>query len=536
MRQTEYYKQDIPELGDPSDITVVSDAIADGEVNQSGKIEYMSATNSGNEISLKSNSRMANNANYYNGMGFVFKTPIALNKSDNTYTLKVDNLTAQPFKVKTPAVIGDIITVFYDTTNGFVFTNSPIPKSSAINSNSEETLATSKAVKTLNDNKVNKSGDTITGLLQTTAPSNAVKIMSNNNQAQYIEWTKNNVRKVIYGFESANSNDKFSLNGYNNTFLDISGFTSLTARLAYADLGNALRLGYGKNFANISPENNNVKALKFFNESVGANAYFNLESNGTLVLDTTDSNNGRSYDISFKRKGDERGQIGATNGKVFLWNRKSNKSIDLNDDGTVSIPSNNLRTSSKDLVGAINENQKLIINNSGLPYDENLLYLNDVGTKKKDYFYLDRNKKGLFRCLKQTTETINSAEFFEEIDNRLLSDKFNSCKFKTIFQQNWLTIYENAISYVIYIASNVKLEATQILRQDITPPLDLLTNWSVPINTTDRFSGGWGASVAQLVVSNSTASLYNQILDSTQIYTVATTVLVPKRNMFQGVM
>ncbi len=160
MRQTAYYKQDIPELGDPSNITVVSNAIADGEVNQSGKIEYMNATNSGNEISLKSNSRMANNASYYNGMGFIFKTPIALNKSDTTYTLKVDNLTAQPFKVKMQAVVGDVITVFYDTPNGFVFTNSPIPKSSAINSNSEETLATSKAVKTLNDNKTDKGGYT----------------------------------------------------------------------------------------------------------------------------------------------------------------------------------------------------------------------------------------------------------------------------------------------------------------------------------------------------------------------------------------
>lgn len=192
-------------------------------------------------------------------------------------------------------------------------------------------------------------------LFSTTKSELAIQLKSNNNQAQYEEWTKNNVRKIIYGFESASSNDKFVFNGYANTFLEFNGFTSITMRSPYVDLGRELRMGVGQNFVNFSPDGNGTKSLKFFNESVGANAYFNLESLGTMSFDTNNTNNNRTYDISFKRNGNEKGQIGYSSGKLFLWNRTSQKTFEMLDNGDTKLPANNLRTRSKEVIGSINE-------------------------------------------------------------------------------------------------------------------------------------------------------------------------------------
>ena len=59
----------------------------------------------------------------------------------------------------------------------------------------------------------------------------------------------------------------------------------------------------------------------------------------------------------------------------------------------------------------------LIQNNSGLNFDENLLFLNDAGTKYVNKIYFDRNKKGLFKCISQTTSTTNSTSYFVDISN-----------------------------------------------------------------------------------------------------------------------
>lgn len=183
----------------------------------------------------------------------------------------------------------------------------------------------------------------------------AIKLASNNNQAQYEEWTKNNVRKIIFGFESGTNNDKFVFNGYNNTFLEMNGFRSITMRPNYVDLGNALRLGYGQDFANLSPEGDRAKKLRFFNNAIGNNAYFDLEALGTLSLDTNSTNNGRSFDITFKRNGNEKGQIGYVNGKMFIWNKSSNRTMEFKDNGHTVIPALNLTTNTKEIIGAINE-------------------------------------------------------------------------------------------------------------------------------------------------------------------------------------
>ncbi|MGY0393962.1 phage tail-collar fiber domain-containing protein [Fusobacterium sp. SYSU M8A802] len=71
----------------------------------------------------------------------------------------------------------------------------------------------------------------------------------------------------------------------------------------------------------------------------------------------------------------------------------------------------------------VEKNKELIVNNSGLLCDSYLLYLNDIGTKRKGYFYLDRNKTGVFKCLLDTEITVNSSTYFEDISNNSFSSK-----------------------------------------------------------------------------------------------------------------
>lgn len=166
MRYTEYYNQPSPELGETADITVVTNAILAGEKNQSGKIEFLKATYSGNTISLTSESRTSKNKKYYNGMSVVFFAPTNLTQSDVAVQLKVDDLQPQPFKVKTSVLKNEIVIASFDSTNGFVSKNMPIPRSSSLSSSSEDTVATSKAVNDLKkevDTKYDNSGGTISG-------------------------------------------------------------------------------------------------------------------------------------------------------------------------------------------------------------------------------------------------------------------------------------------------------------------------------------------------------------------------------------
>ena len=173
MRTSEYYGVSVPEFGDRADITVVSQAIIDGEDNQSGKVENLKATSSGSTITLTSETRSDKLVKYYNGLAIQFISPV--NASAGTsYKIKIDNLAEQPFNNKVDIKVGDIVQAVYGST-GFVSANTPIPRSSSVDSTSEVTVATSKAVKQAYDKgkegldkantKVSKSGDTMTGNL-----------------------------------------------------------------------------------------------------------------------------------------------------------------------------------------------------------------------------------------------------------------------------------------------------------------------------------------------------------------------------------
>lgn len=68
----------------------------------------------------------------------------------------------------------------------------------------------------------------------------------------------------------------------------------------------------------------------------------------------------------------------------------------------------------------------LIENNSGLNFDTALLYLNDAGTKYVNKIYFDRNKKGMFKCISQTTATTNSTSYFVDISNEANADQLRN--------------------------------------------------------------------------------------------------------------
>ena len=66
---------------------------------------------------------------------------------------------------------------------------------------------------------------------------------------------------------------------------------------------------------------------------------------------------------------------------------------------------------------------ELIENNSGLEFDENLLYIQDSGTKQANKYYFDKFQKGLFRCKTNTSTTVNSTNYFENESNRNNADR-----------------------------------------------------------------------------------------------------------------
>lgn len=71
---------------------------------------------------------------------------------------------------------------------------------------------------------------------------------------------------------------------------------------------------------------------------------------------------------------------------------------------------------------------KALQGNTGIKFDENLLYLNDVGTKKKGFCYLDKLTDGIFECIQETTTTVNNATYFKNFSNKENSDRLSNLK------------------------------------------------------------------------------------------------------------
>nr|DAV07576.1 MAG TPA: tail-collar fiber protein [Caudoviricetes sp.] len=78
---------------------------------------------------------------------------------------------------------------------------------------------------------------------------------------------------------------------------------------------------------------------------------------------------------------------------------------------------------------SLNSAEKIVAalkGNGGLKFDESLLYLNDAGTKKVGFMYLDKLTDGIFECTTQTTTTVNNSSYFKNISNKNNSDRLNN--------------------------------------------------------------------------------------------------------------
>lgn len=71
---------------------------------------------------------------------------------------------------------------------------------------------------------------------------------------------------------------------------------------------------------------------------------------------------------------------------------------------------------------------KALQSNTGIKFDENLLYLNDEGTKKVGFCYLDRLADGIFECIEETTTKVNDSTYFDNFSNKELSSKIMKLK------------------------------------------------------------------------------------------------------------
>lgn len=136
---------------------------------------------------------------------------------------------------------------------------------------------------------------------------------------------------------------------------------------------------------------------------------------------------------------------------------------------------------------SLNSAEKIVAalqGNGGLKFDENLLYLNDEGTKKVGYYYLDRLADGIFECLEQTEETVNNSAKFRDISNKASADRLDNL-FEIIWDKN------------VYLGSSI-YDTDNTIIGDITIPnrakfliFDMITpgNDSSLISTIVRIGG-----------------------------------------------
>ena len=161
MKQTKNFNISVPEIGDKPDITQVSNAIQDLEDALAGTLEIMNAEIQETALTLTSGARTTQRTKYYDGMAIKFVAPIQISPNTLT-TVIVDGLSQQRLEIPYLVNAGDSVDIIYNGTK-FIGAITAIQRSNAVDSTSDQTVATSLAVKTLNDNKVEKSTQVIAG-------------------------------------------------------------------------------------------------------------------------------------------------------------------------------------------------------------------------------------------------------------------------------------------------------------------------------------------------------------------------------------
>ena len=152
----------------------------------------------------------------------------------------------------------------------------------------------------------------------------------------------------------------------------------------------------------------------------------------------------------------------------------------------------------------------LVQGNGGLKFDDALLYLNDAGTKKVGYYYLDKLTDGIFECITQTTTTVNNASYFKNISNKSNSDKLENLiesgknefgyyrKYSDGFIEQWgktsflntnesltiiLPMKFSSNDYIV--TSSQQIVSSTLLTTDNAPQIFAVTNESFKIHCND---------------------------------------------------
>lgn len=108
--------------------------------------------------------------------------------------------------------------------------------------------------------------------------------------------------------------------------------------------------------------------------------------------------------------------------------RVFNENMDIIDEKITEQKEQTLQKG-ENLISSFDNAEKILAalqGNGGLRFDPNLLYLNDEGTKRVGYYYLDRLKNGIFECLEETTTTVNDSSKFRDISNKASSDRLDN--------------------------------------------------------------------------------------------------------------
>ena len=410
MRKSEYYGVNVPELGDRADITVVSQAIIDSENNQSGKVENMKATVSETIISLTSETRQDALLKYYNGLAVQFISPVNAS-AGSSYKIKIGSLTEQPYNNKVDIKVGDIVQAIYGST-GFVSANTPIPRSSSVSSNSETTVATSKAVKQANDNadgRVSKSGDKMTGTLyvpkdsglivgenslDSTGKTYETRISSESGYSMI--WRTSNTSTKASEFLGIRHDSepifrqdtKDGSGQWKDNVLYHSGNLQIVDNLTTADQSKVLSANMGKYLDENKPSKNKVETITNYWTFEGNTPFIKFKKTGEQSLPS----DGYSALIGF----------GSSARPHELQIRN------LYDDGTVNIDSTDLKTENKNITKAINEVYNNQLGNSGV---SKIIYIQDAGEKTAGNGYVDKTTGRLYLCKTTNSDTSTTSNF-----------------------------------------------------------------------------------------------------------------------------
>ena len=103
-------------------------------------------------------------------------------------------------------------------------------------------------------------------------------------------------------------------------------------------------------------------------------------------------------------------------------------------------------------------------------------------------------------------------------------------KFNLIFNNDYLSIYENVIMYKILINKGIELSANGVLNIASNLTLQISKDYHFPLPCADNATNGsWGNSDISIVITNELISLFNQFQNlKINRYTLNSSILLLK--------